>query len=281
MARNLTARYFNSDLPFSAVWGQRGGRWTSPINAYYTACATGTLPNISIVDPPFRDGGGGDGLSADEHPHGDVRLGQAWMADVVRAFVESPNYRRGALFIIYDEWGGFFDHVRPPRVVDDRMNRDLFQDYGQMGFRIPAVAVSPYSRNNGRDRARVSHATLGFESIIKLITYRFGLGNLVKRDAYAKNIGRTFDWGRPDFEVPDLPDPPQVASRPCSFGGDTTSEASRLEHEKDLDSLQKLAELHRIAVGDGKVDDLYTSPDAIRRALRQGRITRDGRPRRR
>ena len=83
---------------------------------YYADCAAGTLPNITFVDPPFRDGGGGDGVSADEHPLGDVRLGQAFMSDVVHAFIESPNWERGALFIVYDEWGGFFDHVRPPSV---------------------------------------------------------------------------------------------------------------------------------------------------------------------
>ena len=113
LAHGLSARYYASDLPFSAVWGARGATWTNPITRYYADCAAGTLPNISFVDPPFRDGGGGDGLSADEHPLGDVRLGQAFMADVVNAFVSSPCYRRGALFVIYDEWGGFFDHVRP------------------------------------------------------------------------------------------------------------------------------------------------------------------------
>ena len=63
--------------------------------------------------PALQGRGGGDGLSADEHPLGDVRLGQAFQADVVNAFTDSKNYRRGALFVIYDEWGGFFDHVRP------------------------------------------------------------------------------------------------------------------------------------------------------------------------
>ena len=135
------------------MWGARGATWTNPISRYYADCAAGTLPNISFVDPPFRDGGGGDGLSADEHPLGDVRLGQAFMADVVNAFVHSPNYRRGALFVVYDEWGGFFDHVRPPRVPDDRASADLNEDFGQMGFRIPAVAVSPYARGTaGRRR---------------------------------------------------------------------------------------------------------------------------------
>ena len=130
-------------------------RWTSPLARYYADCSEGTLPNIAFVDPPFRDGGGADGLSADEHPHGDVRLGQAWMADVVRAFVNSPNYRRSALFIVYDEWGGFFDHVRPPSVPDARSSRTLSKDFGQMGFRIPAVAVSPYTRRPRRQRYRV------------------------------------------------------------------------------------------------------------------------------
>src|SRR3954451_22246931 len=144
--RGLSARYYNSDLPFSAVWGPRGAAWTNPIARYYDDCFTGNLPNIAIVDPPFKDGGGGDGLSADEHPLGDVRLGQAFMADVVGAFTHSKNYKRGALFAIYDEWGGFFDHVRPGRVPDDRASTDINNDFGQLGFRVPAVAVSPYTR---------------------------------------------------------------------------------------------------------------------------------------
>ncbi|HEX8067756.1 MAG TPA: alkaline phosphatase family protein [Thermoleophilaceae bacterium] len=281
LASGLTARYYNSDLPFSAVWGARGGTWTHKLERFYVDCATGTLPNVAIVDPPFRDGGGGQGMSADEHPHGDVRLGQAWMSDVVHAFIASPNYRNGALFLVYDEWGGFWDHVRPPRVPDVRASRDPAEDWGQMGFRIPAVAVSPYSRRGREPRARVSHATLGFESIIKLITYRFGLGNLTVRDRYAKNVGRTFDWSRPDFEPPDLPDPAQVASSPCPTGGDqtpipqTTTE-SRLEHEGDLAALEGLAERHGVPVGDGKVSDLFTKPDALRRAVRRGRVSRSG-----
>jgi phospholipase C len=276
IARNHTATYFNSDLPFSAVWGARGASWTRPLEAYYQACATGTLPNISIVDPPFRDGGGGDGISADEHPHGDVRLGQAWMADVVNAFVQSPNYRRGALFIVYDEWGGFFDHVRPPRVPDILASNDPDEDWGQMGFRIPAVAVSPYSRRSGGPRVRVDHQTLGFESILKLIEHRFALGNLTVRDRYAANIGRSFDWANPDFERPDLPDPAQVASTPCSLGGDRSglSRESYEEHASDLADLEDLADRFGIRVGDGKVDQIFTQPDKLRRAVRAGRVPR-------
>ena len=273
IARGLSANYYNSDLPFSAVWGARGLSWTRPLEAYYQQCATGTLPNISIVDPPFRDGGGGDGLSADEHPHGDVRLGQAWQADVIRAFVESPNYKRGALFLVYDEWGGFFDHVRPPRVPDERASRDLFEDWGQMGFRIPAVAISPYTRRRSGPRVRVSHETLGFESILKLIAYRFSLPPTTVRERYATNIGRTFDWGAKKFDPPELPTPADVVARPCSLqSGGLLSKETQDEHANDLADLEMLADRFGFPVGDGKVSDLFTQPDKLLRAIERGRV---------
>ena len=281
LASGLSARYYNSDLPFSAVWGARGATWTNKLERFYVDCASGTLPNISIVDPPFRDGGGGDGNSADEHPHGDIRLGQAWMSDVVHAFMASPNYRRGALFVIYDEWGGFWDHVRPPRVPDVRASSNLDEDWGQMGFRIPAVAVSPWAVKTTNAQARVSHATLGFESILKFISYRFGLGHLTIRDRYATNIGRTFDWRKPRMEPPDLPDPEQVVSEPCTVGGsqtpvpETTAETKAV-HEGDLAGLEELAFRFGVPVGDGKLDQIFTKPDALKRAIKRGKITRKG-----
>ena len=221
----MTARYYASDLPFAALFGSRSAAWINPITRYYEDCFNGTLPNITIVDPPFKDGSGGDGLSADEHPLGDVRLGQAFMADVVNAFVNSKNYQRGALFVIYDEWGGFFDHVRPPRVPDDRASNNPENDFGQMGFRVPAVAVSPYARRGKkkwpwerdrygwhRNHFEVDHGLYGHESILKFISYRFGLGDLNTRMKFANNIGRSFDFWRPDFERPQLPDPPEIVT---------------------------------------------------------------------
>ena len=142
-----------------------------------------------------------------------------------------------------------------------------------MGFRIPAVAVSPYARRRrGRD-TRVRHARLGFESILKLISYRFGLGSLTTRDKYATNIGETFDWSRPRFEAPDLPDPEQVASRPCSLGGgDVLTQDSAAAHVSDLAALEDLADRFGVPTGDGKVSDLFTKPDAIRRATKRGTL---------
>jgi phospholipase C len=211
-ARGVSSRYFYTDIPVSALWGAPGIARSGQVQEYYERCASGTLPALTFVDPAFN--GEEQGTSGDEHPHGDVRLGQAFMADVVHAFMEGPQFRRGALFIVYDEWGGFFDHVRPPRVPDDRASADVNQDFGQMGIRIPAVLVSPYAR-----RGHVDHNIYGFESILKLIRYRFAVPPLTARDKYARNIARSFDFeSKPSYEIPNLPDPPQVVSHACGGG---------------------------------------------------------------
>jgi phospholipase C len=211
-AKGISHRYFYSDIPVSAFWGGKGIGISGKVDEFYERCAKGTLPHVSFVDPFFGGlEGEGQGTSGDEHPHGDVRTGQAFMSDVVHAFMESPQFRRGALFVVYDEWGGFFEHVVPPRVPDVRGNADIDQDFGQMGFRIPAFAVSPYVR-----RDHVEHTTYGFESILKMIEYRFGLKPLTTRDAKANNIARSFDWeSKPRLKLPHLPRPAHIVSQAC------------------------------------------------------------------
>ncbi len=205
----VSNQYFYTDIPVSALWGEPGLSRSSQVQLYYEHAATGTLPALSFVDPAFN--GEDQGTSGDEHPFGDVRVGQAFIADVVHAFMNSPQWHRGALFIVYDEWGGFFDHVVPPRVPDLRSSSDLNKDFGQMGMRIPAVVVSPYAR-----RGHVDHSIYGFESILKMIRYRYGLPPLTPRDLYANNIAAAFDWDKPDFDRPKLPTPPEVIALPCS-----------------------------------------------------------------
>jgi phospholipase C len=262
LANGISAQYFNTDLPFSALYGERGITWTRPMQDYYSRAAAGTLANINFVDPPYLDGGGGDGLSADEHPHGDIRLGQAFMSDAVNAFVESPQFRRGALFIVYDEWGGFFDHVRPRMVPDDRASRTLSESFGLTGFRIPAVVVSPYVK-----RHAVSHATCTFESILKLISYRFRLGHLNRRHRYAFNIGRTFNWSRPNFNDPGLPDPAAVAATPCTLQVGGSAQRAK---PHDLAKLESSGLLDRLGyeVQRPTYSRTFRSPDSVKRALR-------------
>jgi phospholipase C len=266
-ANGLTVGYYNSDLPFAALYGPRGIGWTKPTSTFYAQAASGTLPNICIVDPPFADGGGGQGCSADEHPHGDIRLGQAFMDDVVRAFVESPHYERGALFINYDEWGGFFDHVSPPFVPDDRRSKKLHEDFGFTGFRIPGVAVSPFTRGG-----QVSHMPVTHESILKLISYRFGLGFLTKRHRYATNIGRSFDFSNPDPEPPELPSPVAVCQGTCGAGATQSKETAQRPKPHDMMLLETSGYLDRLGYEyrPPTYEAVFREPDSVRSAIEEG-----------
>jgi len=249
-AKGVDSRYFYNDVPTSALWGAPGLARSGRIEEYYLRASSGTLPPLSFVDPSFLNEDGG--TSGDEHPHGDVRVGQAFMSDVVHAFLQSPQFKRGALFVVYDEWGGFFDHVRPPKVPDVRESRDVNKDYGLMGLRIPAVAVSPYAR-----RGAVEHTVYGFESILKMIEYRYGLAPLTRRDAYAHNIARSFDWeSKPRLDVPGLPDPAAVVGAQCpgtlpsvlraAPRGDVSPATPQRPHPHDMEALVTSGYLDRL-----------------------------------
>ena len=70
--------------------------------------------------------------------------------------------------LIYDEWGGFFDHVPPPVVPDDRRSPDSERDFGQTGFRVPAIVASPRAQ-----RAGVDHAVSDHTSVLRFLEWRF------------------------------------------------------------------------------------------------------------
>jgi phospholipase C len=258
-ARNVSSRYYFSDEPVAALWAQPGLARSSRVDEFYQRCSDGTLPALSFVDPAFGNEEGG--TSSDQHPHGDIRTGDAFMSDVVHAFMESKHWKRGALFVVWDEWGGFFDHVAPPRVPDDRMDKDLNKDYGQQGFRIPAMIVSPYAR-----RGHVDHTSWSFESILKMIRYRFGAAPLAKRDAYARNIARAFDWqSKPQLQVPALPDPANVISPPC--GGNVTFARTRRDNRSLRPWLDRLGFDYKPAT----YETIFRHPSKVRHARRAQR----------
>jgi len=270
--RGVSVKYFGSDLPVSALYGQRAVPWSTSVSEFYSRCAAGTLPQIAFVDPPFGDigatgsgfnlDGAGVGAGASDHPHSDVRLGQAFISDVVHAFIESPQYRRGALFVDYDEWGGFFDHVKPRFVPDDRRSPKLEDDFGFTGFRCPGVCISPFARRGG-----VSHMTVTHESILKLISYRFDLGHLTKRHRYASNIGRSLDFTRKDFDPPELPDPGPVAAQTCAMGRSGRRDRTRAEPH-GLTELESSGYLDRIGFPyeHATYERVFREPDRVRRA---------------
>lgn len=192
-AGGVDARYFYSDLPVTALWGPRLGSITSSVDDYFSRCEDGTLPAVSFVDPGFLEE-----TRTDNHPHGDIRSGEAFVRDVFAAFARSPHWESGLFVLTYDEWGGFFDHAAPPRFPDDRASDDDAEDFGQAGFRVPTVLASPYARPGS-----VDHRVYDHTSVLRFLEWRFlgappeGPGTdadtwfLTARDRNALNLGAT------------------------------------------------------------------------------------------
>ncbi|MBW8486399.1 alkaline phosphatase family protein [Actinomadura parmotrematis] len=183
-AKRLAARYYFSDVPFTALWGLKHLDITRQIGEFYNDARAGRLPAVSFVEPGFL-GEALPGLSEDEHPLADIRFGQSFLSRVYTAVTTSPNWARTLLVVNYDEWGGFFDHVPPPAGPDPRPDLDT----ALRGFRVPCLLISPRAR-----RGAIAHEVYDHTSILKAIEWRFGLDPLTVRDAAARNIAEVLDF---------------------------------------------------------------------------------------
>ncbi|MEA2682402.1 MAG: phospholipase [Chloroflexota bacterium] len=216
----LTGKYYFSDAPFLALWGPTYAPIIHSFPTFLLDCANGTLPNVAFVDPAFEDEG--TGSSRDSHPHGDIRSGEAFIGQVYNAVRSSPNWSKTVLVVNFDEWGGFYDHVVPPRVVDDHVNPAAgpHPDYRQLGFRVPNVVISPFSHPG---RIVSSGAPFEHTSILRMIEWRWGLTPLNARDANARNLVDMLDFNLNRTDTPVVANPGLVASIPC---GPTSTKAS-------------------------------------------------------
>ncbi|CAN5620906.1 hypothetical protein BH10ACT3_BH10ACT3_03340 [soil metagenome] len=209
-AANVPVRSYVSDLPSLAFYGGRMAPILSPINQYFADCQHGTLPNVTFLDPPYLPW-----WQADDHPLCDPAAGQRFLRDTFRAFAKSPHWENGLFILTYDEWGGFFDHVAPPLLPDDRSSSDDAVNFSQAGFRVPTILASPYSRPG-----YVDHRTYDHTSIMRFLQWRFlgapaeGTGggatpwSLTERDRHANNIGASLGASGSDpglFDLDDLP----------------------------------------------------------------------------
>jgi phospholipase C len=187
----VSTGYYYTDLPTLALWGGRLGNVTRPIAEYFERATTNALPQVVFVDPAFLTGN-----RTDDHPHADIRAGQRFLRDVFTAFARSRHWHRGAFVLVYDEWGGFYDHVKPPVLPDDRASAVDIDNFGQAGFRVPAIIASPYAR-----RGFVDHTVYDHTSVLRFLEWRFlgaparGSGRdgdtwfLTARDRNANNVG--------------------------------------------------------------------------------------------
>ena len=213
---DISRRYYFSDFPFLALWGSKYNSISRPTSEFFSACAAGTLPEVSFVEPRFV--GEEEGVSADYHPHSDIRRGELFLHSIYEAVTTSPNWSSTMLVINFDEWGGFFDHVPPPRAPVPSADAALGSD-GLMGFRVPALVISPWS-----PRGTVAHGTYDHTSILKMIEWRWNLRPLSVRDDSAANLAEALDFDSPNLSAPKFNPPTGPFGGSCGVSSTAVTE---------------------------------------------------------
>jgi phospholipase C len=191
-AKSVSWKYYTPPEPdgTGALWNafdaieavREGPQWNTniaPTNAFFTDVSSGTLPAVSWIVP--------DDVNSD-HPGPEHDDGPSWVASIVNAIGVSSYWRTTAIVVVWDDWGGFYDHVPPP----------FFDRWGGLGFRVPMLVVSPYARETHPGRpGYISHTQYEFGSILKFIEHIWRVGSLGTTDKRATSIVDCFDFTQP------------------------------------------------------------------------------------
>ena len=173
-AAGLTWRNYGG-YAFPYITNLKGNDWNVAAQQFVTDAQAGNLPSISYVYPP-------DPLS--EHPLDNVAQGMQWTVEQVNAVVQGGLWPKTAIFLSWDDWGGWYDHVTPPNV-------EKWTDGSQFryGSRVPCLVMSPYTK-----AGYISKTLHSFVSIVRFCEENFGLPTINQRDAAADNMADCFDF---------------------------------------------------------------------------------------
>ncbi len=166
-----------------------GSQWTTNVREtaqFATDAANGKLANVSWLVEPVDESG---------HPVASICFNENTVVDLVNAVMNGPEWNSSAIFITWDDWGGFYDHVSPPQV-----------DLTGLGFRTPLIVISPYARNG-----YVSHRVTEFSSFLTTVEHYYGLPPIgaPARDASSNDLLDAFNLSQ-------APNPPiPLAARTC------------------------------------------------------------------
>ncbi len=178
-----------------------------PMEDFFRDANEGKLPPVVFLDPDFTRTGAPDGN--DEHPPSNLQVGQRFTSTIVTALMKSPQWSKLALFVTYDEHGGLYDHLPPPKACPpdaktptDRDGAPVEFAFDRYGMRVPFLVVSPYAK-----RGYVGHGVYDHASILRFIQAKHRLPALTARDANALAPTEFFDFSSPpNLAVPELPE---------------------------------------------------------------------------
>jgi phospholipase C len=163
------------------------------MRSFFADAKRGALPAVSWLTPSNR---------VSEHPPALITRGQTYVTSVVNAVMRSPEWRSTAIFLAWDDWGGFYDHVVPPHV-----------DRKGFGLRVPAIVISPFARHGF-----VDHRDASLDAIVKFIEDDFLGGRRLDprtdgrpdpRPSVREAMPQVGDLAR-DFDFRQKPRPPLI-----------------------------------------------------------------------
>jgi phospholipase C len=158
-----------------------------PVDGLVRDIRANALPPVTWVTPRFP-------LS--DHPEYSMCWGENWTTRVIDTIMRSPMWKSTAIFLSWDDYGGFYDHVPPPQV--DRFG---------FGIRVPLLVISPYAR-----QGYIDHTLGEFSSVLRFIEDNWGLRQLTRRDRDAFNLSDAFDFS----QTPRPPDPLPLRAPDCT-----------------------------------------------------------------
>lgn len=158
------------------------------LDEYFQDLKSGNLPQFSWIIPDYQDS---------EHPPEPLAQGMWYVTRIINSLMESPLWKSTVIFLTWDDYGGFYDHVPPPEV----------DAYGY-GPRVPMLVISPYAKSN-----YVSHYDFDFTSVLSFIERRWNLEHLTARDHRANGMSDCFDFLRSPAPPLIIPVPANVESR--------------------------------------------------------------------
>jgi len=242
-SHNISWANYSTELPMTLVFpsilakhlGHHHG-----IDRFLHDCQAGSLPAVSFVDPALgklrsvantlptllKDALSLLGVRLQDLPHGeteedpdDMYYGEIWAYKTIEAVLRSPAWPRTLLIYTYDEHGGYYDHVTPPAApIPDGFAPKLSEgdppgDFGRYGPRVPAIVVSPYSKQEG-----VSNLVYDHTSVLATIEHKWNLPALTARDANANTVMDCLDTSK----TPRVDPPPLTAPSDTGASGPVT-----------------------------------------------------------
>ncbi len=200
----ISWKYYSDDNTFQNIMQairhvRYGPDWhkIQPPDRFLSDIRHHRLPQVSWINPP---------ASYNEHPGGGVSVcaGENWTVQQLNALMRSPYWKSSVVVIVWDDFGGFYDHVPPPHY-----------DIMGLGPRTPALIISPYTKRGGNPKGgTVDHHTYEFSSVLHFIEQLFGVHTLTARDAKADPLSGALDFGRP----PDLRKMILPYRKDCPYG---------------------------------------------------------------